>query len=138
MTSQDDTRASYITEACDATFPDVGGYKYGLREGRADHTVNRLTSGWHRHNSTRVAWVNADRDPWLYATVSSPLRDSGPLQSTEQSPVFYLHGAAHCNDYFTVNAAANEEARAMFDGVVAHMKKWAGEFYDEHNITRPM
>lgn len=138
MTTRDRTRQFAIQRTCDGNFPDVGGYKYRLKDGRNYHATNRLTGGWHHHNSTRVAFVNADMDPWLYTTVSSPLRDSGPLQSTEQAPVYFLHGTAHCNDYVTANYAANEEARAMFDGVISHMKKWVDEFYDEHNVTRPM
>ncbi|KAM3565227.1 hypothetical protein MY1884_000300 [Beauveria asiatica] len=69
-----------------------------LHLGRDEDTVNRLTGGWDNNNATRLVWVNAEFDPWLYATVSSPDRPGGPLQSTEKAPVFMLRGTAHCND----------------------------------------
>ncbi|KAM3437764.1 hypothetical protein MY4824_003598 [Beauveria thailandica] len=136
VTTGYDTEESMRRETCLDNFPDVGGYKVGIKLGRDEHTVNRLTGGWDNNNATRLIWVNAEFDPWLYATVSSPDRPGGPLQSTENAPVFMLRGTSHCNDYVVKNADFNEDARAMFDGVATNMKKWAAEFYEQHNITR--
>lgn len=123
-------------ETCIDVFPDVGKFKVGIKLGRDESTVNRLTTGWENTNATRLVWVNANLDPWLYATVSSPDRPGGPLQSTEDAPVYMLRGAAHCNDYLTDNYYANDDARTMFDGVAENMKKWAADFYKQHNVTR--
>lgn len=123
---------------CHQQFPPVDGYEDGLDQGRNETTVNKLTGGWEgAKNLTRIAWVNADYDPWLYATVSSPDRPGGPQQSAEDAPLYFLHGTAHCNDYITDNYFHSDDARKMFDGVAAHMKKWAAEFYEAHNIARP-
>ncbi|KAM3566353.1 hypothetical protein ARSEF4850_000676 [Beauveria asiatica] len=92
------TEESMRRDNCLDNFPDVGGYKVGIKLGRDEDTVNRLTGGWDNNNATRLVWVNAEFDPWLYATVSSPDRPGGPLQSTEKAPVFMLRGTAHCND----------------------------------------
>lgn len=125
------------TAACSTQFPPVGNYKVGLADGRSYKTANWETGGWSHHASKRLIWVNSDRDPWLYATVSSPERPGGPLQSTEHAPVYMLRGTGHCNDYMTKNYFYNEDARNMFDGVASHMKKWVAEFYEQHNLTRP-
>ncbi|KAJ6781295.1 hypothetical protein PWT90_07981 [Aphanocladium album] len=123
---------------CHEVFPPVGKYKVGIDLGRDETIVNRLTGGWDgANNLTRIAWVNADLDPWLYATVSSPDRPGGPQQGTGDAPLYMLRGTAHCNDYYTVNGDYNDDAREMFTGVGANMKKWAAEFYELHNITRP-
>ncbi|OAA60147.1 Peptidase S28 [Cordyceps fumosorosea ARSEF 2679] len=136
MTTGYDTEESQRNETC-SLFPDVGNYKVGVKLGRNADTVNKLTGGWGVTNTTRLAWVNAEFDPWLYATVSSPDRPGGALQSTADAPVYWLRGTAHCNDYLTGNYAVNDDARAMFDGVAANMKQWADDFYKQHNITRP-
>ncbi|OAR01670.1 hypothetical protein LLEC1_03981 [Akanthomyces lecanii] len=136
VTTGYDTETSLRQAVCIDAFPDVGKYKVGVKMGRNEHAVNRLTSGWRNHNATRLVWVNADLDPWLYATVSSPDRPGGPLQSTEDAPVYMLRGGSHCNDFPTQNAAVNEDARIMFDGVATNMKRWATEFYKQHNVTR--
>ncbi|OAA74986.1 Peptidase S28 [Akanthomyces lecanii RCEF 1005] len=136
ITTGYDTEQSLRQAVCIDAFPDVGKYKVGVQTGRNEHAVNRLTSGWRNHNATRLVWVNANLDPWLYATVSSPDRPGGPLQSTEDAPLYMLRGGSHCNDYPTQNAAANGDARIMFDGVATNMKKWATEFYRLHNVTR--
>lgn len=138
MTSASATVEQSKDAVCYKQYPDMGKYKVGIKLGRDEDTVNRLTGGWEGvANLTRIAWVNADFDPWLYATVSSPDRPGGPLQSTENAPVYWLRGTAHCNDYYTKNYHANEDARKMFDGVASNMKKWVAEFYKEKNITRP-
>ncbi|EJP63349.1 serine peptidase, putative [Beauveria bassiana ARSEF 2860] len=136
VTTGYDTEESMRRETCLDGFPDVGRHKVGIKLGRDEDTVNRLTGGWDNNNATRLVWVNAEFDPWLYATVSSPDRPDGPLQSTENAPVFMLRGAAHCNDYVTKNYDVNEDARTMFDGVATNMKKWAAEFYEQYNVTR--
>ncbi|KAM3503911.1 hypothetical protein MY10362_003898 [Beauveria mimosiformis] len=136
ITTGYDTKDAMLRANCFDKFPDVGSYKVGIKLGRDQDTVNRLTGGWDRNNATRVIWVNGEFDPWLYATVSSPDRPGGPLQSTENAPVFLLRGAAHCNDYIVKNADFNEDARVLFDEVATKMKKWAAEFYEQHNVTR--
>ncbi|XWW94244.1 hypothetical protein V2A60_002187 [Cordyceps javanica] len=136
VTTGYDTEDWLRHSTCIDEFPDVGKYKVGIKLGRDESTVNRLTGGWDNTNATRLVWVNAEFDPWLYATVSSPDRPGGPLQGTTDAPVYMLRGAAHCNDHSTANYHANEDARAMFDGVAENMKKWAAEFYKQHNVTR--
>lgn len=130
------TKESMVQQTCIDKFPDVGKYKVGIKLGRDEDTVNRLTGGWDYTNTTRLIWVNGEFDPWLYATVSSPDRPGGPLESTDDAPVYMLPGASHCADYVTANYDVNEDARIMFDGVAENMKKWAAEFYLQHNVTR--
>lgn len=137
MVSSYVTRDYLIKQICESTFPNVGSARFGLKNGLDADTVNRRTGGWGHTNTTRLVWVNADNDPWLYATVSSPARPGGPLQSTEAAPVYMLRGAAHCNDFVTANYWVNEDAKNMFDGVAAHMRQWVAEFYEEKNIDRP-
>lgn len=136
ITTGYDTEESARKEDCIDIFPDVGKYKVGIKLGRDETTVNRLTGGWDNNNATRLVWVNAELDPWLFATVSSPDRPGGPLEGTDDAPLYWLPGAAHCNDYRTENYNVNEDARAMFDGVADNMKRWAADFYMQHNITR--
>lgn len=131
------TREVFINQVCSETFPTVGQYTFGAASRLSAGTVNSRTGGWDQTNTTRLVWVNADRDPWLYATVSSPDRPGGPLESTEEAPLYMLRGAAHCNDFSTDNYFVNEDARVMFDGVASHMQKWVGEFYEEKGIVRP-
>ncbi|KAJ3491165.1 hypothetical protein NLG97_g5640 [Lecanicillium saksenae] len=130
------TREYLIDQVCGTSFPNQTNY--GLASGKGAEGVNQRTGGWDQTNTTRLVWVNADQDPWLYATVSSPDRPGGPLESTDEAPVYMLRGAAHCNDFVTDNYWANEDARNMFDGVATYMQKWVAEFYEEKNITRPV
>lgn len=137
MVSRMVTEEYLIKQVCGGTFPDVDGYTPDINKGKTATDVNRHTGGWDYVDTERLVWVNADRDPWLYATVSSPDRPGGALQSTDKAPVYMLRGAAHCNDYVTGNYGYNEDATKMFDGVAAYMKKWTDEFYTEKGIERP-
>lgn len=116
---------------------EVGGYKVGIKTGKTEHGVNKYTGGWRNVHTKRMFFVNGELDPWLYATVSSPIRQGGPLEGTTDTPVHVLQGAAHCTDYYTENMQHNEGSRKMFEQMSASMKKWVAEFYEQHNITRP-
>jgi hypothetical protein len=81
-------------------------------------------------------WSNGEFDGWTSASVSSQFRPDGPLESTEEAPVFLIPKGIHCSDMFTVNTRVNAGLKKVFDEEVAIMKRWVGEFYQERGMTR--
>lgn len=69
--------------------------------------------------------------------MSADDRPGGPLQSTEQAPVWVIPKAAHCNDLIIENSKHNAELKKIVDAEVAQMKKWVDEFYTEKGKKRP-
>lgn len=126
-----------LRDQCDRFFPDVDGYKFGLKNGRTTEDIVKLTGGWDFVNTTRLLYVNGEYDPWLMETVSSPDRPGGPLKSTPEVPVFVVPKAAHCPDLVMQNVHANKPLGEMFDQITTILKTWVGEFYTEKGIVGP-
>lgn len=69
-------------------------------------------------------------DPWRSASVSSEFRPGGPLQSTDDTPVYLIKGGRHCNDMFTWWSERNEEIGHVQQQAVAKMSGWVNDFYN--------
>lgn len=129
MVSKILTRELSINHTCESAFPDVNGFKYGIKEGRSAATVNSYTGGWDATNTTRLLWINGELDPWRGATVSSQSRPGGPLKSTKQAPVFMLPGASHCNDEPTWYILEKDKTLGpIVKAAMAQIKEWVKEF----------
>lgn len=66
--------------------------------------------------------------------MSSELRPGGPLQSTEDAPVFLIKNAQHADDAFTeagmkgAGHTINPEVVKVQEKAVEIMKRWVGKF----------
>ncbi|EHA50296.1 hypothetical protein MCOR27_005879 [Pyricularia oryzae] len=125
--------SKYFESQCALWFPDEpreggGVYTYGIAEGKDVASVNKFTGGWDHTDTKRLLWVNGQFDPWLHATVSSPSRPGGPLQSTDKAPVLVIPGGVHCTDLIIRNGDANEGARKVQSQAREIIKKWVSEF----------
>ena len=60
--------------------------------------------------------------------MSSDFRPDGPLQSSEQVPVFIVPGGVHCSDLLTANGAANSGCQAVMDAEMEQIATWVSEF----------
>ncbi|KAK3329999.1 serine carboxypeptidase S28-domain-containing protein [Apodospora peruviana] len=126
--------SAYWQQQCEMHFPAFNGQKYGSAAGKTPDTLNKKTGGWLRNNTTRIIWTNGEFDPWRSTTMSSELRPGGPLQSTDDVPVFLIKNAQHGDDAFTElgikNAGykINPEVTAVQVKAVEIMKKWISGF----------
>ncbi|KAI1429081.1 serine carboxypeptidase S28-domain-containing protein [Xylaria sp. FL1777] len=119
---------AYWRAQCPLWFP---GLKFGDAKGKSAESVNKYTGGWLATNTTRLTMTNSQWDPWRDSTYSSIFRPGGPLQSTEQLPVFYLKHGTHCSDLYGQNWAANADANAIAEAQTAQVKEWVSEFYTQ-------
>ncbi|OBT76301.1 hypothetical protein VF21_03345 [Pseudogymnoascus sp. 05NY08] len=124
----------YAAGICSRLFPADKGYKYGLANGRTAETVNAHTGGWDYTDSTRLMWSNGEFDQWGTRGVSSKFRPGGPLQSTEEVPVFVVPGGHHCSDSF-LSQSVNPGVKTVQEAEIAYIKKWVAEFYDQKSST---
>ncbi|TQS33076.1 hypothetical protein Golomagni_06593 [Golovinomyces magnicellulatus] len=122
-----------LRDQCGRFFPDEDGYTYGLKAGRTTDDIVKLTGGWDFVNTTRLLYTNGEYDPWLMETVSSPYRPGGPLESTNQVPIFVIPKAAHCSDLVSANIRANADLTKAFSEILVIMKKWVA-YYDELSV----
>lgn len=127
----------YFETPCAYFFPPEGDFTYGINKGLTEEDVNTFTGGWDHLNTTRLVFVNGEFDPWQPATVSSQFRPGGPLESTPELPVHVIPGGIHCSDLRLSNSEANEGVKEVTDAVIATMKEWVGEFYEEKGVKRP-
>lgn len=127
MTSRLNTY-DFWRQKCDLFFPPDS---YGLGKDKNASSTNALTGGWSVTNTTRLLYVNGELDVWRAPTVSSEQRPGGPLQSTEQLPVFLIEGGTHCSDLLGDNWRVNPALQAIVDEETAIITKWVGEFYEQ-------
>lgn len=66
-------------------------------------------------------------------TVSSPFRPGGPKQSTPEAPIYILPNASHCFDLILENGQLDEGVQDIIDKVVAQMKAWLDEWYEQND-----
>ncbi|KAI1399038.1 peptidase S28, partial [Hypoxylon fuscum] len=118
----------YWRSQCPLWFPEL---EYGIAKGKSAEDVNKYTGGWFETNTTRLLMTNGEWDPWLYATLSSPSRPGGPLESTAALPVRVVEKGTHCSDLYGQNWAVNPGVKAIADEEVANMAAWVQEFYDQ-------
>ncbi|CCC07641.1 unnamed protein product [Sordaria macrospora k-hell] len=126
----------YWQRQCEMHFPTAeNGEQYGSAKGKTTEMLNMKTGGWGRVNERRrVIWTNGEFDPWRSTTMSSELRPGGPLQSTEDAPVFLIKNSQHADDAFTeagmkgAGHRINPEVVKVQEKAVEIMKKWVGEF----------
>ncbi|KAK3362456.1 peptidase S28 [Lasiosphaeria hispida] len=125
---------AYWQHQCEMHFPAENGFTYGSASGKTADTLNKKTGGWNR-NTTRVVWTNGEFDPWRATTMSSEIRPGGPLQSTDEHPVFLIKNAQHADDSFTAaglksrNILINPAVQEAQDKVVEVLKKWVSSYY---------
>ncbi|KAK3694474.1 peptidase S28 [Podospora appendiculata] len=126
--------SNYWQRQCELHFPAANGKKYGSAKGKTPDTLNKKTGGWLRSNTSKVIWTNGEFDPWRSTTMSSEIRPGGPLQSTEDVPVFLIKNSEHADDSFTASGLknagfkANPEVQVVQDKAVEIMKKWVSQF----------
>ncbi|KAK3682829.1 serine-type peptidase-like protein [Podospora appendiculata] len=120
--------ADYWRAQCDLFFPPSQGSYGGIPAGERAADVNKWTGGWSVANTTRLLYVNGDRDPWRDATVSSIFRPGGPLASSEAAPVRVVAGGVHCSDLYGPNWGVNPALKKIVDEEIAIMKGWVAEF----------
>ncbi|CEJ90342.1 hypothetical protein VHEMI06133 [[Torrubiella] hemipterigena] len=124
-------------DQCAPLFPDTDGFQYGLKLGRTTEQIVEKTTGWKNVNTTRLIYVNGEFDPWRPETVSSDERPGGPLQFTDDVPVFVIKNGTHCADLRLASANANSALAAQVAQMRSIMGKWTAEFYTEKGIKRP-
>ncbi|KAF3923204.1 hypothetical protein ABW20_dc0109930 [Dactylellina cionopaga] len=117
----------YWTRQCPLYFPPDGEYGVGLGNGTFQQ-LNDWTGGWFLNDTQRLLYVNGQYDPWRDAGVSSKYRPGGPLESTEEIPVFVVPGGFHCSDLVPANGAVNPGVQATIDAAVQQIVKWVGEY----------
>lgn len=119
----------YWIRQCGMWFPPgPDGETYGINKGRTEAEVNDYTGGWFIDNSTRLVYANGEYDPWREATVSAKTRPGGPLESTEQVPVYVVPGGFHTSDLVTRNGDVNEGCKEVIDAEVQQLVEWVAEF----------
>ncbi|KAF3916893.1 hypothetical protein ABW21_db0200779 [Orbilia brochopaga] len=121
----------YWTRQCPLYFPPDETYGIGLGNSSDFRALNDWTGGWFINDTQRLLYVNGQYDPWRDAGVSSKYRPGGPLESTEQTPIFVVPGGYHCSDLVTANGAANAGVKATIDAAVSQIVTWVGEFYKQ-------
>lgn len=85
--------------------------------------TNAKYDGWNV-NEERLFFVNAKKDPWREATVSS---DYHPRRSTKKQPIHVLDNGYHCSDLISrFNVAP--DIKAVQDNAVATFTQWISEF----------
>lgn len=76
-----------------------------------------------------MLYVNNQFDPWLYGSVSSPMRPGGPMQTTgDKTPVLVIPGGDHMSDFWKDNAEVNAEVEKLQNQAIDIMVKWIKEF----------
>ncbi|KAK6535704.1 hypothetical protein TWF694_002154 [Orbilia ellipsospora] len=120
----------YWTRQCKLYFPDDGTYGAGPSFGNSNsfEPVNDWTGGWYINDTQRLLYVNGQFDPWRDAGVSSDYRPGGPLESTEQTPIFVVPGGFHCTDLVPANGRVNPGVKATIDAAVQQIVTWVGEY----------
>jgi hypothetical protein len=88
--------------------------------------------GWNV-NVDRLFFANGQRDPWRYATVSSPLTNR---TSTAQNPITIGDGF-HASDLFTANAAVDASIAAQQAEALKTFAAWLQEWTPSaKNVTK--
>lgn len=85
--------------------------------------TNRKYKGWDV-NQDRLFFVNANKDPWREATVSS---DFHRRLSTSRQPIHVLENGYHCSDLITRFNIASDIKKVQ-DTAVQTFTKWISEF----------
>ncbi|EJT99261.1 hypothetical protein DACRYDRAFT_109982 [Dacryopinax primogenitus] len=89
--------------------------------------VNNAYGGWHM-NADRLIFLNGNRDPWKFATVSS---DYINRTSTPNQPITVSDGF-HCSDLLTANGEADNTIYKAQQLVLQYMEKWMDDWYTAH------
>lgn len=87
------------------------------------YITNAKYMGWDV-NVDRLFFVNAKKDPWIEASVSS---EYNPRTSTERQPIYVLDNGYHCSDLVTRYNVA-PDIKAVQDTAVATFTRWISEF----------
>ncbi|KZO98573.1 hypothetical protein CALVIDRAFT_478445 [Calocera viscosa TUFC12733] len=87
--------------------------------------VNNAYTGWHI-NVDRLIFLNGNRDPWRYATVSS---DYIQRASSDSQPIEVSDGF-HCSDLITDNGAVDNTIYQAQQAVLSNMQQWMDEWYE--------
>lgn len=126
-----------MRDQCGRFFPEEDGLTYGLNSGRTTEQIVDKTTGWENIHTTRLIYVNGELDPWKQESVSSTNRPGGPLQSTDDVPVFVVKGGSHCSDLVMRDGYSNEDLLTQMGEMIYYIEKWVNEFYVEKGIKRP-
>lgn len=90
-------------------------------------STNRLYQGWNT-NQERLFFVNANKDPWREASMSS---DFHYRKSTPKQPIKVSESGIHCSDLITrFNIAP--DIKAIQDEAVATFTQWIKAFVPPH------
>ncbi|KZT55218.1 hypothetical protein CALCODRAFT_498923 [Calocera cornea HHB12733] len=90
-------------------------------------SVNNAYGGWHI-NVDRLVFLNGNRDPWKYATVSS---DYVQRPSSANQPIAVSDGF-HCSDLITDNGVVDSTIYQAQQTVLNSMQQWMDEYYEAH------
>lgn len=120
--------ADYYQRQCSNWFPPQGTSRFASSQGKTEVQVNSHTGGWSNTHTTRLLYSNGEFDPWRAASVSSPFRPGGPLNSTAEMPVILINGSRHCNDLSKRNAI-NPAIAAAQEAEIKQISDWVAEFY---------
>lgn len=123
--------ADYYQRQCLNWFPPQGTSSFASSRGKTEVQVNSHTGGWTNTHTTRLLYSNGEFDPWRSASVSSPFRPGGPLNSTAEVPVILINGSRHCNDLSKKNAV-NPAIAAAQDAEIKQISDWVEEFYAQN------
>lgn len=118
-------RPDYFQRQCDYYFPKTNGFAAGASLGfTADHH-NMYTGGWASLFS-KVLFVNGEFDPWKSATVSSEFKPGGPLNGTDDIPVFIVPNGNHVPEMIIYQN--RPEQIAVVNQCLKVMDKWLKAF----------
>ncbi|KAI6282893.1 hypothetical protein MCOR21_001292 [Pyricularia oryzae] len=119
---------AYWARQCASYFPAPAGSK--LPGALTPAEANEETKGGYTYaGQQRVLYVNNQFDPWLYGSVSSPMRPGGPMQTTgDKTPVLVIPGGDHMSDFWKDNAEVNAEVEKLQNQAIDIMVKWIKEF----------
>lgn len=117
-------RPDHWQRQCELMFPETNGYKVGSVEGWTSEHLNVYTGGWDA-SFERVLFVNGEFDPWIEATVSSTHRPGGPVESSDQIPIYIIKNGNHVPDLILDDVP---EETSVLEQELATMKKWLDEW----------
>ncbi|KAJ9136484.1 Serine carboxypeptidase S28 [Pleurostoma richardsiae] len=114
----------HFQRQCPLLFPATDGFADGSSLGFTTEHLNQYTGGWDA-DFDHVLFCGGERDPWLYATPSSPSRPGGPRNSTADTPIFMIASGAHVPD-LTIDDI--EDEMDVIEAEVKVMKGWLEEY----------
>jgi len=120
---------SHYSKMCPLAFPPSPDGKHTIPP---TPEINKINSyGDFELHHTRLAFIDGDMDPWLYATPHSPLAQG--RESTVQEPFLLINGGRHHYDEngYKNRSAEPLEIQEIHRKEIGFVKSWLAEWREE-------